>query len=130
MHDLRDRKDIDILLKAFYERVMADPRIGYLFTQVVHLDLETHLPRIGDFWETVLFSVPRYKGTPLEAHAELNRLSPLRQEHFARWLEVFDETMNEHFAGPVAETAKQRARTIAFILQSHIERIPPSGKEG
>ena len=53
--DIENRKDIDLLMVRFYERAMSDDQIGYIFTDVAKLDLDHHLPIIGDFWETLLF---------------------------------------------------------------------------
>lgn len=47
--DIASREDIDVLVIRFYGRAMSDPVIGYLFTEVAQLDLEHHLPVIGDF---------------------------------------------------------------------------------
>lgn len=33
-----------------------------------------------------------------------------------RWLELFDETVDENFTGPVAQRAKQRATQVASAL--------------
>jgi hypothetical protein len=56
MHpDITSRDDIDALMRDFYGRAMSDPVIGRLFTEVAHLDLDEHLPVIGDFWESTLF---------------------------------------------------------------------------
>ena len=38
---------------------MVDEVIGYLFTDVARLDLEEHLPQIGNFWEQVLLQPSR-----------------------------------------------------------------------
>lgn len=123
-HDIRHRQDIETLLEAFYKQVMDDPQIGYLFTEVAQLDLEHHLPIIADFWETVLFSVRKYRGTPLEPHADLHRQAPLTQAHFDRWLTIWTTTVDRLFSGPVADLASQRARTIATVMMTHLERTP------
>jgi hemoglobin len=78
--DIASREDIDALMAAFYSRAMADPVIGYLFTDVAELDLEHHLPVIGDFWESTLFGAGNYSRhgrNPLLIHAALDRKSPL-----------------------------------------------------
>ena len=53
--DITNRPDIDRLMNAFYSRALTDETIGYIFTDVAKLDLEHHLPIIGDFWESLLF---------------------------------------------------------------------------
>ena len=50
MADIETRADCERLVRAFYERALVDPVIGWLFTDVAKLDLEEHVPRITDFW--------------------------------------------------------------------------------
>ena len=52
--DIENRADIDLLMCEFYVKAMADDLIGHIFTDVARLDLDRHLPIIGDFWETLL----------------------------------------------------------------------------
>jgi hemoglobin len=114
--DLTSREDIDLLMARFYGRAMADPVIGHFFTEVVQLDLEHHLPVIGDFWESTLLGTPAYRKhgrNPLAIHALIDQKSPLLEEHFDRWLELFSETMAESFTGPRAGFAVERSRAIA-----------------
>src|SRR5690606_3660552 len=60
MRDIENRADIDALMSLFYNKVLTDDVIGYLFTDVAKLDLDHHLPVIGDFWETVLLGTGNY----------------------------------------------------------------------
>lgn len=119
--DIENRGDIDALMRAFYARVIVDDAIGFLFTEVARLDLDHHLPIIGDFWETVLFAsgdYARHGRNPLQVHLDLHAKEPLRTEHFTRWLELFDASVDDLFSGPRATFAKQRARGIAFRFMS------------
>lgn len=121
--DLETRDDIDALMINFYENAMADGVIGYLFTDLAHLDLAHHLPVIGDFWETVLFSTGAYRKhgrNPLVIHAALHEKSPLLPEHFQRWLELFGECVDKLFAGPRAEFAKLRARGVSMRMIEYL----------
>ena len=114
--DIENRADIDHLMREFYAAAMADETIGYLFTEVAELDLDEHLPVIGDFWETILFQTgaySKYGRTPLMVHGDLNSKSPLLFHHFERWLEIFAETVDSNFAGERAAFAKMRATAIA-----------------
>lgn len=114
--DIESRGDIDALMARFYGRAVADPVIGYLFTDVARLDLEAHLPVIGDFWESTLFGTgvySRHRRNPLLVHAELDRQARLEPHHFQRWLALFTESVDESFAGIRAEYAKQRGLAIA-----------------
>ena len=116
MNDIASREDIDALMLRFYGRAMSDPLIGPLFTDVAQLDLEHHLPVIGDFWESTLFGsgvYSRHRRNPLLVHAELDRKARLEPQHFRRWLELFTASVDESFAGVRAEYAKQRGFAIA-----------------
>jgi hemoglobin len=100
--DIEDRADIDRLMRVFYSKAMADDTIGYIFTDVAKLDLDHHLPIIGDFWETLLFQTGNYARhgrNPLEVHGRLNQKTPLTSVTFAdgfnygmnRWMSSFRE---------------------------------------
>jgi truncated hemoglobin YjbI len=115
-NDIATRADIDALMVRFYGRAMSDPVIGPLFTDVAHLDLEHHLPVIGDFWESTLFGsgvYSRHRRNPLLVHAELDRKSRLQPHHFQRWLDLFTSSIDESFTGLRADYAKQRGHAIA-----------------
>jgi len=53
MRDIETRDDIELLMQAFYKKVMKDEMIGFIFTDVAQLDLAHHLPIITDFWGNV-----------------------------------------------------------------------------
>jgi hemoglobin len=123
MADIETRADIDELMHAFYARALADDVIGYIFTDVAKLDLEHHLPIIGDFWESLLFGTPAYSKhgrNPLLVHRDLHEKSSLTAEHFRRWLEIFIATVDEMFDGERAEYLKQRAAAIAVRMQEFL----------
>lgn len=127
--DISDRSDIDKLMVRFYERVMVDDVIGYIFTHYAKLNLDTHLPIISDFWETVLFERPVYKRGPkaMNVHVDLAKKVPLRNQHFTRWLFLFDTTVDELFTGELAHKAKERASSIAKTMQKRIGPLPDCG---
>ena len=111
--DISDRQDIETLLRRFYEQAIPDPTIGKFFTEVAHLDLETHLPKIANFWEQMLFQRAVYSGLPMHAHLVLNSKEPMLPEHFERWLTLWENTVDQMFTGEKAKIAKARARMVA-----------------
>ncbi len=119
MKDIETREDLENLLTEFYKIALTDAEIGHHFDD---LDLETHLPVIVDFWEKILFGKPIYFGNPLPVHQKLHEKSPLKLEHFRRWVEIFIATVDENFAGEQAENAKLRARMIAHSLNQRINQ--------
>lgn len=130
MNDIETRTDIDLIMRVFYERALADDVIGYIFTDVAKLDLEHHLPIIGDFWESMLFQTGDYAKhgrNPLEVHKALHQKSNLKSEHFERWLNIFFRSVNEEFAGERAELLKTRANAIASRMQEFINAPERSG---
>ncbi len=123
LNDIESRADIDRLMHEFYERVLVDKVIGFIFTDVAKLDLEHHLPIIGDFWESLLFGTPAYSKhgrNPLLVHQELHEKLELTDEHFQRWLELFNATIDEIFTGERAGYLKERAAAIAVRMQAFL----------
>lgn len=117
--DIETRADLENLLDEFYRVAARDARIGHHFNQ---LDLETHLPIIVNFWEKVLFGKPVYFGNPAAVHKIVHEKSPLLLEHFQRWFEIFEQTIDESFVGETAENAKLRAKMIAHSLNQNLNR--------
>jgi len=125
--DIENREDIDLLMRIFYQRAMADETIGYIFTDVAKLDLKHHLPIIGDFWETLLFQTGSYQKhgrNPLMVHGELNDKEPLLPVHFERWLEIFTEAVDELFHGERSDFLKMRAKMIGNRMLNFVSGVP------
>jgi hemoglobin len=124
VRDIDSRADCERLVRAFYGRALVDPMIGWIFVDVAKLDLETHVPRIAAFWETILLGAQSYSGSAFAPHAALHEQIGLRSGQFQRWLALWRETVDELFAGEVAELAKAHAVRVAAAFQ---RRLPPAG---
>lgn len=114
--DIETREELEDFLWAFYKKAFADELIGLFFTEVVPLDLDTHVPVIANFWESVAFNKPSYRRNVMEVHQHIHHLSKIKKEHLDRWVKIFTETLDEHFEGSRAELMKQRARSIATLM--------------
>jgi hemoglobin len=121
-NDIENREDIMYLIRSFYTQAMQDELIGAFFTEVAAINLEEHLPIMGDFWENLLFHTGAYHGGMMQKHFRINSKKNLEAEHFARWLELFEAEVDKHFVGPMAEEAKSRAKTIAPSMHMRLNR--------
>ena len=123
--DIENRDDIAQLIRTFYTHVMQDDLIGFYFTEVAAINLEEHLPIMYNFWENLLFDTRNYYGGMMQKHFRLNAQVRMRKEHFERWLMLFEREVDSQFAGPKAEEAKERARTIAPYADENGSCVPP-----
>jgi hemoglobin len=123
MDDLADRADVEALLRRFYERVLFDEVLAEAFAQLRSVGLEGHIPRMCDFWETVLFRAGRYRGSALNVHRDLHDRTPLSAAHFGRWLMVWRDTVDQMYRGPVAERAKVQAARIAWAMHRRLTGV-------
>ena len=121
---IEDRKDVEMLVDRFYEKVKTDKIIGFIFNDIVRVKWERHLPTMYDFWENTLFYTGNYNGNPMEIHTRLNKIVPLTPKHFERWTDLFTRTVDELFSGEKADLAKQRAVSIATVMQIKILQKP------
>jgi hemoglobin len=124
LRDIVNRPDCERLVRAFYTRALGDPIIGWIFTDVAHLDLDAHVPVIASFWETVLLGADSYRGGAFRPHAALHVRVGLRAGHFERWLVLWRATIDELFAGPRAELAKSHAVRVAAAFQRRLATMP------
>jgi hemoglobin len=118
--DLRTREDIEVLVRSFYRQVAMDELLGPVF-DVAGVDWSVHIPKLVDFWAWQLLGEPVYARNPLLAHAPVHAVTPFRPEHYDRWLDLFETTLDEHFAGPTADVAARRARKMAAALARLLE---------
>jgi hemoglobin len=118
--DIENREDIQLLVDTFYDKVKPDPIIGHIFTELVKVHWEKHLPVMYDFWENTLFFTGTYEGNPMEMHRRLHQAIPLTAAHFNQWIKLFTSTVDELFEGKKALLAKQRAVSIATVMQIKI----------
>ena len=114
---LRD-EDLHDVLTDFYARVAREPLLAPYFAPV---DMTAHMPRIVDFWSTLLFHTGRYSGNAFRPHLAMPGLTAA---HFARWVATLDATVDARFAGPAAETMKDYAHRIAFSMQLRLGIAP------
>ncbi|WP_250150354.1 group III truncated hemoglobin [Mycolicibacter acidiphilus] len=115
--DLADRDDVEALLWRFYGTVLYDDILGEPFAEVrdVH-GLAEHIPVMADFWETVLFKVRRYQGHVQDVHGRVHETTALSTPHFLRWLTTWYASVDDMFAGPLAERAKRQAARICWSM--------------
>ena len=117
MKDIEKRKDIEVIMESFYNRLLKDDRINYIFTDVAHVNIVSHLPVIIDFWEQNILKSESYKNNVLKIHQELNGKVKLSAKHFAVWLTCFYGAVDDHFKGENAENMKTRALSIATVME-------------
>ena len=115
-HDITNRNDLILLVDTFYNKIQLNAKIGFIFTDVAKVDWSHHLPKMYDFWESVLFGEATYKGNPMLTHFALRDKTSLKTEEFDTWKNIFFETVNELFKGENAETIKQKAQSIADLM--------------
>ena len=64
--DINTRADVEHLIRSFYEKALIDEQIGFIFTDIAKIDLESHLPHLFDFWENILLKPNGYKRNVLK----------------------------------------------------------------
>jgi hemoglobin len=118
--DLANRADVQALLRRFYSRVLADGVLAEPFAEIRSRGLESHLPVMCDFWETVLFRAGLYRRNTFQAHLHVHGWTPLSTKHFLRWLTLWNTTIDEMYRGPITEHAKVQAARIASSMHHRL----------
>ncbi len=121
LSDIEERSDCERLVRLFYGKALTDHYIGWLFVDIAKLDLESHIPRITSFWETVLLGAQSYRGGAFPPHLDIHRQAPLQAAHFGRWLKLWYESVDELFEGERAELAKSHANRVAHAFHGRLQ---------
>jgi hemoglobin len=118
--DIENREDIEVLVNSFYDKVKADGILGPIFTVIIPVNWQVHLPVMYQFWDNAIFYTGGYTGNPMAMHAHIHKKIGLEEKQFDRWLELFNKTVDELFEGEKASLAKQRAYSIAKVMEQKI----------
>lgn len=116
MKTIENRNDINHLVNTFYAKIRKDNLLGTIFnSHIAENQWEEHLQKLTDFWETNLFGIRKFKGSPTQKHltVDKNLHYSIEQTHFGRWLQLWFETIDELYEGEKAEKAKMAARKMA-----------------
>lgn len=116
-NDIATIEDIELLVDSFYGKIRIDALLGDIFNRVIKDRWPEHLQKMYRFWQTVLLGEHTYYGSPFPPHAQL----PVEQKHFNTWLQLWHETIDEHFTGTKADEAKWRGDKMAVMFLSKIE---------
>ncbi len=123
MRDLKDRNDIIALVNKFYDKVNKDDKIAFFFNDIVKVNWDLHLPKMYDFWETLIFGKMAYKGNPMLKHIIIAQTEPMEAHHFERWLSLWKETIAENFKGERADIALYKAEQIAGLMAFKVKQV-------
>ena len=128
MTKITNRDDVSLLVHTFYDKIRQHELLGPIFNG--HISEEqwpAHLSKLTDFWESNLFGVRTFRGSPSKAHVNVdkNLNHTISQNHFAQWLQLWFETINELFEGELADRAKEMARLMSTGQYIHIWQNRP-----
>lgn len=126
---LPDEAGITRLVHAFYARARHDWLLGPVFEAAID-DWDAHLETLVRFWCSVLLRAGSYRGNPMSAHRPLG----LDDQHFARWLALWDRTARDVLppaqARHVFETATRIGRSLRVGLEiDPLRRLRRAGGE-
>ena len=120
MNDIQNQDDLYLLVDEFYKKLLSDEAISYIFTDVVKIKLEEHLPILVTFWSQAILGTGGYTNNLTQIHLDVNAKSYLSPKLFTIWLHHFYATVDENFRGEKAEQIKTQALSIGTIMQIKI----------
>jgi hemoglobin len=112
------------LIDRFYAAVRRDAMLAPVFEAAIADDeWPEHLETMRRFWSSVMLTSGRYSGNPVAVHRAVQGLErPL----FARWLALFEATVQDLFAPEPAAKAHRIATSLQLAL-FHRLGAPPDG---
>lgn len=108
--------EIRQLVDSFYASIRTDPMLGPIFARHVK-DWSIHLPKMYDFWSTVILRTGRYAGRPIKVHEQLPELT---RAHFDRWLSLWSQAVDRVIRAPAREAFIQAAGQMARSMSDRL----------
>jgi hemoglobin len=122
MKDIENQENLYLLVDEFYKKLLADAKISYIFTDVVKIKLEEHLPILVTFWSQAILGTGGYTNNLTQIHLDVDKKEHLTPELFKIWIHHFNAAVDENFLGEKAERIKTQALSLATILQIKIHQ--------
>ena len=116
-----DEAMIEKVVARFYARVRVHPVLGPIFNSSISRDpalWQAHEAKVTRFWRNVLLRQPVYSGNPMLAHAGVSDIDPA---HFAIWLELFDQVLDETLPPALAASWSRLAHRIGRGLSMGLQ---------
>lgn len=117
MKDILTNADVTLLVDTFYAKARKNTFIGPIFDAYI-TDWDRHHIKLYQFWRTVILRQSAYQAKPVQMHFKME----LTQDHFDRWMEIWEQNIKEHFEGPNADIAIHRGKTMSQAFLKIIER--------
>lgn len=122
MSDIQNQDDLYKVVDAFYKKLLADEAISYIFTDVVKIKLEEHLPVLVSFWSQSILGTGGYYNNLTQIHLDVNAKSYLSKELFEIWLNHFENAIDENYQGINCERMKNQAHNLSTVMQIKIAK--------
>jgi hemoglobin len=107
------RAHLKELVDAFYLDVRSDPLLAPAFNGVIGEHWDVHLPRMVEFWITVLLGTKSFRGNVLAKHMALDAMT---ETQFMRWLTLWHKNTSALLPAAEAQELQIRAHGIARNL--------------
>jgi hemoglobin len=115
--DLDSPEEIREMVTRQYVDVLQDELLAPYFTfGPGFIDWQAHIGLLTDYWCHVVLFAPDYDIDIIEHHRPLHDRDPFTPALFQTWIEIFDDTVDGGWAGPLATMAKARARGMAWAM--------------
>jgi hemoglobin len=121
MNDITTQVDLYLLVDEFYKKLLSDTAINYIFTEVVKVHIESHLPILVTFWSQAILGTGGYTKNLTQIHLDINTKEYLSPALFKIWINHFFTTVDTLFLGENSEKIKTQALNIATVMQIKIE---------
>tara|TARA_R110002167_G_scaffold304409_2_gene508691 strand:+ start:794 stop:1159 length:366 start_codon:yes stop_codon:yes gene_type:complete len=108
---------IEIFVGNFYDKVSRDNLLGPIFNEVAEVNWDEHIPKLIQFWCSVLLKAGEYHGNAYQKHVDLTKQVSIEALHFERWLSIFQTQAKLDFDKESAEIVISKALNIADSLR-------------
>ncbi len=117
-NDISNRQDLYLIVSEFYKKLLTNNEMVHFFEKFKEdKTLEKHLQILVDFWDNVIFHSGTYRKNAMRPHIELHQEKPFSEKHFEIWLQLFNQSIDEHFEGENTNIIKNRALSIAAVMR-------------
>lgn len=118
--DVATPTDVHNLVTRFYREIVFDELLEPVFGDVAEVDWAQHIPKLIDYWCWILFGTGGHPTSVTKVHRHLHERAPIGPHHCNRWFALWAATIDDSWAGPHADHAKDHARCLMAGMAKHV----------
>lgn len=119
--DIENENDIKEIIDVLYNILQQDKKYTAILLKLSEKDWKIELTEMYSFWNKLLFGKGSYSKNPFKERIPIL----IDKKCYTGFITLFNTTIDNHYKGLIADSAKARVSAISYIYQNKLQYKKP-----